>query len=443
MSFFGLFHSKKDTKETKAPAQASHQADSVPDHHDSAGAITPKEIQHFLPIRLLPERIIAYLATRANTTLHPPGSPISKPDPNQEASYLLSGSIEFRQSGAPSQQISAKDTKAAFPLHFPIAEEEICFATSDTTLIHLPADLIKSAEQISPEALPYDGLLDQDETPPPYFTELSERLQEDDIQLPSPPDLGVRIGRTIDNPRTSAEDVAKIIQLDPALTARLIQVANSPLYGGLDKVESCQNAVSRLGMVTTRNLVISFLLKNLFRSDSKVLQHAMDDIWRESTRVAALSSILSGLTPNLDSGRALLAGLIHKIGAIAIINDAKLHPDLKNNREALMAAIDQSGADIAAIILEKWNFGDDLVEVVTKSSDWMRDESSEPCYADLVMVSRLHAYVGSPKMRSLPRIDLVPAFHKLGVGRLSPKLSIAVLDKAEKDIRAVEQLLRA
>jgi len=60
-----------------------------------------------------------------------------------------------------------------------------------------------------------------------------------------------------------------------------------------------------------------------------------------------------------------------------------------------------------------------------------------------VIIAQLHFFIGTAYGRTLPRLDLVPSFHKLTIGGLSPRQSLAVLDQAEGEIRAVESLLAA
>lgn len=71
----------------------------------------------------------------------------------------------------------------------------------------------------------------------------------------------------------------------------------------------------------------------------------------------------------------------------------------------------------------------------------MEDISHEPDYVDLVVVAQLHAFVGTPAMARLPRLDLVPAFHKLALGKLTPRHSIGILENAREQIRELRDLL--
>ncbi|MEO5343372.1 MAG: HDOD domain-containing protein [Gammaproteobacteria bacterium SHHR-1] len=465
MGFFGLFNKSRAAKTSQGSTSASKTAPAAesaksnpaaartatPDPTPSTnpevgpaagtqGEIGPEQIRHFLPIRLLPRRVIAYLAQQASLSSHPAGStiPSSGPSVEKSAVYLIQGELEFEQNGS-LNKIKADTGQATFPL--PLGPNSgLVTARQRSLLAHFPLDLIRGAEKVSADGRFYGEQAKSGMVEPSLFAELIEEARSGMLELPSPPDLGVRIGRAIDKPEADSANIARIIQLDPALTARMIQVANSPLYSGLGKISNCEMAVTRLGLSTTRNLVISFLLKNLFHNPSRVLQRAMDRMWRDTTRVAAISSVLAKMTPRLDPGRAMLAGLVHNIGAIAVINDSKRHPELMDNEEYLWQAVDHVSAEVGAIIMEQWNFGDDLLQVVRHCRDWMRDDADRPNYVDLVMVAKLHAQVGS-RDPTLPRLDLVPAFHKLALGKLSPKLSLVVLEQSQKEIRAVQELL--
>jgi HD-like signal output (HDOD) protein len=92
------------------------------------------------------------------------------------------------------------------------------------------------------------------------------------------------------------------------------------------------------------------------------------------------------------------------------------------------------------MVLRKWGFPGDMVQTVLHAEDWMRESERDADYTDLVIVAQLHAYAGSPNGRKLPPLFLVPAFHKLAGGVLTPQHSLAILEEAAAEIRTVEQL---
>ena len=68
------------------------------------------------------------------------------------------------------------------------------------------------------------------------------------LMIPSLPDIAIQIRDAVKKPETEAEDVTCILELDPVLAARMVQVANSPIYRGGKAITTCRMAVSRLGL---------------------------------------------------------------------------------------------------------------------------------------------------------------------------------------------------
>lgn len=137
----------------------------------------------------------------------------------------------------------------------------------------------------------------------------------------------------------------------------------------------------------------------------------------------------------------MLCGLLHDIGALAIIGAVRKKPALAENPELFDRLLSSLKADVGSMVLRQWEFPSFFVQVTLHAEDWMRDVSHNPDYVDLVVVAQLHSYVGTARMRSLPRLDLVPAFHKLALGRLTPRHSIGLLENAKEQIHELRTLL--
>lgn len=79
--------------------------------------------------------------------------------------------------------------------------------------------------------------------------------------------------------------------------------------------------------------------------------------------------------------------------------------------------------------------------VTQEAENWLREHDEEADYADLVIVAQLHTYIGSEEMMTLPTLDQVPALKRLNLGELTPKLSLKILDKADKKISHAREML--
>ena len=78
--------------------------------------------------------------------------------------------------------------------------------------------------------------------------QISQAYKNNQIMLPELPEVAMRIRQAIRNDDVNLQQVSKLIQMDPAITARLIQIANSPLHRGNSPIEDCRAAISRLGL---------------------------------------------------------------------------------------------------------------------------------------------------------------------------------------------------
>ena len=148
------------------------------------------------------------------------------------------------------------------------------------------------------------------------------------LVLPSLPEIVVRVRQAVSDDNVHLGNVVKLIQLDPSLTARLVQIANSPLYRSPQPVENCLMAVNRLGLTTTRDLVTCLVLNNVFNSENKILHEKLHKLWQHSSHVAAIASSIAKITPNLHEDTALLAGLLHDIGVLPVLHYAAEFPDV-------------------------------------------------------------------------------------------------------------------
>lgn len=273
------------------------------------------------------------------------------------------------------------------------------------------------------------------------FYELYQDLNDDRLKLPSLPNLALRIRRTIDAQHSDADAIARVILTDPAITAKLIKTANSPVYRGRASIDSCAAAVVRLGTDTTRQLVVSFVMRDLFRTRSRVLQDRMVMLWHRSVFVGSICFVLARRSKRFDPEKAMLAGLLSDIGAVPVISYGEKYPELAAEAGVLERVIGELKPQIGSMMLRKWEFPEEFVEVARSSEDWSRNRSPDADYCDLVQIAKLHSFVGTPKMKTLPAIDQVPGFSKLALGVLSPDDILGLLKEAKGQIAEAQQLL--
>jgi len=273
------------------------------------------------------------------------------------------------------------------------------------------------------------------------FIQIYRDLESDKLELPTLPDIAIKIRSTLKDEQTPIEEASRLISIDPTLTAYLIKIANSPMYIGVEKCVDVQSAIIRLGYVSTRNIAMTFMIRSMFRPKLRKLGPILTESWRNTSKLAALSSILASRCGDFEPDAALTAGMLQDIGALPIIQKLSKIPNAFDHPGEVKNIIDKYTARVGTLILHKWNFQEDLIEVVRSRKDWQRNAHDKADLADLILVARLHSYVGTIEMKRCPRICNIPAYKKLPFGELGPMESLQVLDEAKQDIKTIISLL--
>ena len=270
-----------------------------------------------------------------------------------------------------------------------------------------------------------------------FLQELLKELENKTLVLPTLPEVALRVRDAVDDEDASVSDISKVIATDAALGARLIQVANSPLMRASQEIQSLDMAVNRLGLKLVRDMVISMVMEQMFQATSELTDKKLREIWEHSTLVAAISHTLAAQFTKLSPQQALLAGLVHDIGALPILTRAEDYPQLLENEAALDRIIDKLHSKIGHAILKAWNFPAELVKVPLEHENLQRD-SEQVDYVDIVTVANLQSYMGSDHPMAKLDWSKVPAFAKLG---LNPEINVVEMEETAEDIKEAQRLL--
>lgn len=421
----------------------------------SAAVVDANLLEAFIPLLDLNNEGLATLASKTRLTSASAGQTlIRQGTTDDEFVYLVEGKLELEAPDGLKRILEGGSKAARHPLSQLKPHKYTVTALSRAKYFRVDGALLRqllnpntpnhnSAEDTRNSAgglRPLDDVPTVDRVGDQLFDDIYRDLKDDILVIPSLPELALRIRRAIEKDET-AEKIALIVQTNPAVTAKLIKVANSPLYHGLGPATDCASAIVRLGTDTTRFLVVSLTLQEVFRTNTPQLHKRMVALWQHSTQVAALSFVLAQATPGFDPERALLAGLVHDIGVGPILAYAANYPEVVSDPERLDLIVGQLKGPIGSRILRKWDFTEDLITTARDAENWYRDPGPKADYCDIVLIAQLHSFVGAAQSQALPRIDEVPAFSKLALGKLSPKFSLEILDEAKDRINEARKLL--
>jgi HD-like signal output (HDOD) protein len=267
----------------------------------------------------------------------------------------------------------------------------------------------------------------------PFFNRFYQHFIQGDLKTPSFPDVALKM-RTAMQQDCEIADIAKIVNMDPVISAKLIQIVNSPLYRPLNPISNCLNAINRLGLKTTRNMVIAFSMKNLIKSENPLIKELIQYNWLQSIKVSSISYTLAQLTKKVNPDEALLAGLLHNIGVLPILTFADSQQKGTYQPADIDLCINEIHGQIGYVILEKWEFPDNLKQIPLQSTDWFTSTSENINLIDIVILAKYHNLLASPGNTELPLITALPAFQKLKNQPLTPEMSLQILHDAKQQI---------
>ncbi len=140
------------------------------------------------------------------------------------------------------------------------------------------------------------------------------------LQLPTLPEVYFRLIQLLDDPRSRAADIGRLIEADPGLSARLLKVVNSAFYGFASSIASIQQAATVIGSRDLHHLVLATAVVECFAGLSNDLV-SMFTFWSHSVRCAiAARDLAACVRPRLEPQEMFVAGLLHDIGSLVIYN---------------------------------------------------------------------------------------------------------------------------
>jgi len=201
--------------------------------------------------------------------------------------------------------------------------------------------------------------------------ELSERLTACN-NLPSLPAIVVKIVDASQDPDIGIADVADILMVDPALSAKLLKVANSPMYARQREISNLRDALSLLGLDSSLTIALSFSLVSSLQSSTNT-SHIYDSFWRRSILSASIARELGLALKRSNVEDFFLTSLLQDIGILAIDSiepDALTENCTRSHLSRMVCEQKKWGvdhSDIGAWLLQLWHFPERIYNAVLHS----------------------------------------------------------------------------
>ncbi len=244
-----------------------------------------------------------------------------------------------------------------------------------------------------------------------FYRTVLDALTQDRLTLPSLPEVALRVRDLAAREDVTAARLAAEIGKDAAIAVRMLRVANSAAHRSGRRIESLQQAVARLGTEHTRLLINALAMEQLFTAEAPALREHLRSNWQRSIAVASLSQVIAAHCTLLDPERAMLAGLVHEIGALPVIRIAESQAERIEPGFMLDAVMRLLAPRVGRLVLQAWHFPEELVSVPLDSADPQRTHAGSADYADIVCVARLQ--VAARANPQLAAVQPLPAHAQL------------------------------
>jgi len=200
-----------------------------------------------------------------------------------------------------------------------------------------------------------------------------KHISQNVLSLPALPTIIAKMVELIDNPRTSASSLAKLISTDQVLTTKILKLANSAFYGFPRRIATINLAIVILGFDTLKDLGLSVSIIERFKSRGSDSSFDMNRFWEHSIACGVIGRMLAKKMNYRITGEVFVAGLIHDLGKL-ILNQyfpkefsaimARVKKNKESFRQAELEVLGIGHALIGSWLAEKWNLPSHLVEAI-------------------------------------------------------------------------------
>lgn len=186
------------------------------------------------------------------------------------------------------------------------------------------------------------------------------------------PDAVTRIKKLIEDESSTMQDIADVVNFDPALTSQVLKMANSALYKFPNKIDTISKAVQVIGTNSMYDLVVAYGVAKTFGSiDSGVID--LDKFWEQSVGCALLAKYFADKLGCKESEKLFVAGLLHNIGELIIVQFnpevAKVCATFNESETPLqlqMQQMESSYAEIGATLIKMWGIPSSIYGPINK-----------------------------------------------------------------------------
>ena len=207
--------------------------------------------------------------------------------------------------------------------------------------------------------------------PVDVIEEIDRCLNNGNINYPVLPDVVFDVIDEINNQKTSADELARIISTDKNLSSKLINISNSIYFKGNTTINSLQDAIVRLGLNETENYIMMFSQQGMLNTKIPAFEKMMNRLWQHSFASAVCAREIAKHIKLPQADSYFTIGLLHDVGKLLLLKIMLEYARKGNDidEELMMTVFDKHHEKYGGLLLKKWGLPVQFSEAATSHHD--------------------------------------------------------------------------
>ena len=256
-----------------------------------------------------------------------------------------------------------------------------------------------------------------------FLSKLQGDIASGAVEIAGFPDPCMRLLVALKDDFVSSQTLERLVRSDPALTARVISMANSAAFqSATGPTHALGGAIARIGLAALRTVVLAYAFSSL--RDIKLykpVQGRMGEIWARSVALATLARALSLRVEGrrIDRDALILGGMLSGVGKIYLLAEMAAHEDVLNDFAAAEHLLQTWHVKLTRTMLKNWQFPESVIRAATTYEN-AKDPNSDDPVADLLYIAGIFVDSKNDTTSIGARLPLVAPAMRLGIAKVDP-----------------------
>jgi HD-like signal output (HDOD) protein len=213
-----------------------------------------------------------------------------------------------------------------------------------------------------------------------------------EVLFPTFFDAVLRLRKELQDPNVTLSRVARMVQLEPLIAAKLVRLANSAVYAALGAARDLPSAINRLGLDAVRTTAMSVAMGEILHAkEMAAFSTLAQSLWEHSIHCAAAARVLAQNHTRINAEEAMLAGLVHDLGAFYMLYRGAQYPELRERPDTLRHLIMQWHEAIGVTLLETLGLPQEIAQASAEHDHSRALPGPPKTLEDIVYIANLLA----------------------------------------------------